>query len=386
VILHADMDAFYASIEQLDDPALRGRPVIVGGLSGRGVVSTASYEARRFGVHSAMPMAWARRRCPNGVYVWPRFDRYQAVSATVMGVFARFSPAVEPLSLDEAFLDLHGAERLLGPPEAIGRALKDAVREATGGLTVSVGIANTKYVAKVASDVRKPDGLTIVRPDEVRAFLDPLPVSRLWGAGPRTVERLQALGLSTIGEVARADPRRLTEALGSMGDHLYRLANNDDPRPVVAEREAKSIGSENTLERDVSGPAAIRPHLRRAADEVGRRLRSAGVTASGVRVKLKTASFRLLTRQARLPAPTDVADALFATAETLLTHFDLTEPVRLIGLAAFDLGTEPAPAQLDLFAAPADAPRRRRLEATLDQVRARFGPGALHRADDIGDE
>jgi DNA polymerase-4 len=380
LILHADMDAFYAAIEQLDDPSLRGRPVIVGGLSGRGVVSTASYEARRFGVRSAMPMAWARRRCPQGVFVPPRFERYHAMSEIVMGVFQRFSPVIEPLSLDEAFLDLTGAEGALGPPERIGRALKDAVREATGGLNVSVGIADTKYVAKVASDFQKPDGLTIVRPEAARAFLAPLPVSRLWGAGPRTVERLESLGYHTIGDVARADLAALVAGLGRQGEHFHRLSLNDDPRPVVPERDAKSIGSENTLERDLRGAVEIRPHVRRAADEVGRRLRKAGLRAHGVRLKLKTASFRTLTRQMRLPEATDVAEAIYAAADALLAQLDLGEPVRLVGVTGYDL-TEEAPAQLDLFATP--APRRRALEQTLDRVRERFGDAALQRADDL---
>lgn len=380
LVLHADMDAFYASIEQLDDPSLRGRPVIVAGLSGRGVVSTCSYEARRFGVRSAMPTAWARRRCPQGVFLPPRFERYHAVSEIVMAVFRRFSPVIEPLSLDEAFLDLTGSEGALGPPERIGRALKDAVREATGGLNVSVGIADTKYVAKVASDFRKPDGLTIVRPEEARAFLAPLPVARLWGAGPRTVERLESLGYRTIGDVARADPARLAAELGRQGEHFHRLALNDDPRPVVPERDTKSIGYENTLERDLRGAVEIRPHLRRAADEVGRRLRRAGLRARGVRIKLKTAGFRLFTRQMRLSEATDVAEVIYAAADALLAQLELVEPVRLVGVTGYDL-TEEAAAQLDLFASA--TPRRRALEATLDRVREKFGDAAVQRADDL---
>lgn len=352
VILHADMDAFYAAVEQLDDPSLRGRPVIVGGLSGRGVVSTASYEARRYGIGSAMPMAWARRRCPHGVFLAPRFRRYQEVSAAVMSVLRSFSPVLEPLSLDEAFLDLTEAGGLPDDPVAIGRELKRAVREATGGLTVSVGLADTKYVAKVASDFRKPDGLTVVPPDRAAAFLADLPVSRLWGAGPRTVERLEALGLHTIGDVARADPATLTAALGRQGAHFHRLAHNIDPRPVVPHREPKSIGSENTLEQDVEGADAIRPHLRRAAGEVARRLRAAGVRARGVRLKLKTRGFRLVTRQTTLPTPTDDPATLFSTADALLAALAPTEPVRLVGLTAYDLTDPTDPIQLDLFPPP----------------------------------
>jgi DNA polymerase-4 len=221
VVAHADMDAFYAAVEQLDDPALRGRPLLVGSASGRGVVLTASYEARPYGVGSAMPMAKARRLCPSAVIVPPRFDRYQDVSRTIMDVFYDFSPEVEALSLDEAFLDMTGSERLFGTPESIGRRLKTAVREATGGLTASVGLSATKYVAKVASGYRKPDGLTVVAAEEARAWLAPFPVSRLWGAGPKNQARLHNIGLHTIGDVADADPIFLSRQLGGkVGDPL----------------------------------------------------------------------------------------------------------------------------------------------------------------------
>ena len=218
------MDAFYAAIEQLDDSALRGRPVLVGSASERGVVLTASYEARPYGVGSAMAMAKARRLCPNAVIVPPRFDRYQDISRTIMRVFADFSPDVEALSLDEAFLDLSGSERLLGDPETIGRRLKHAVRDATGGLTVSVGLSGTKYVAKVASAYQKPDGLTVVPPKDARAWLAPQPVSRLWGVGPKTEARLRGLGLDTIGSVALTDPKFLTAKLGRAGLQFHALS------------------------------------------------------------------------------------------------------------------------------------------------------------------
>jgi DNA polymerase IV len=231
IVAHADMDAFYAAIEQLDDPALRGRPVLIGPRSDRGVVLTASYEARPFGVGSAMPMARARRLCPNAVIIPPRFDRYQEVSRTIMRVFSNFSPEVEAISLDEAFLDMTGAEQLFGEPQSIGRRLKDAVREATG-LTASVGLSATKYVAKVASACQKPDGLTVVPPEEARAWLASLPVSWLWGVGPKTQTRLHHLGLHTIGEVADADPAFLSAKLGGTGLHFQSLAQAEDPRQV----------------------------------------------------------------------------------------------------------------------------------------------------------
>lgn len=379
VILHADMDAFFAAVEQLDDPSLRGRPVIVGHPSPRSVVSTASYEARPFGVGSAMSMVEARRRCPHAVVVPPRFERYQEVSALIMEVFGHYSPAVEALSLDEAFLDLTGSERLLGPPEQAAERLRREVRAATGGLTVSVGIAATKFVAKVASDVHKPDGLTVVPLGETLSFLAPLPVRRLWGVGKKTEPLLHELGLRTIGDVAAMDVRVLRSRLGSLGEHLHALARGEDPRAVDSDRSSHSIGSEQTLERDVFGAAAIRPFLLDAADEVARRLRACGLRARGVRVKLKTTEFRLESRQRSLDQATDTAAVLYETACELLGHFALDEEYRLVGLAAFDLASEREPQQLGLFGGETRA-RQTRLDRALDTVRERFGKDALQRA------
>ncbi len=384
IILHADMDAFFASVEQKDDPSLRGKPVIVGGTGRRGVVSAASYEARRFGVHSAMPSHEARRRCPQGIFLPPRFDRYAAVSSLVMAVFDDYSPRVEPLSIDEAFLDMTGAERLLGAPEDMGRRLKADVREATGGLAVSVGIAPNKYVAKVASDHDKPDGLTIVPPDRVLSFLRPLSVSHLWGVGPRARERLEALGLRTIGDVEGASVALLTEQLGSLGEHIHQLARGQDDREVVPDREAKSIGAEVTLERDVMGPQAIRKILRKVCDRVAPRLREHDLLARGVRVKLKTARFQLLTRQASLPRPTDSSRTLFEAACALLPQFDLRRRYRLVGVAAFQLQAAREPVQGDLFAEQ-DSRRDRQLERTLDDLRGKFGKDAVKRGSDLDD-
>lgn len=382
IVLHADMDAYFASVEELDEPGLRGQPVIVGGTGNRGVVAAASYAARRFGVHSAMPTVEARRRCPEGVFLHPRFERYQALSEVVMQVFDRYSPRVEPLSIDEAFLDMTGAERLFGPPEEMGRLLKEEVKEATGGLTVSVGISVTKYVAKVASDHDKPDGLTIVPPAQVLDFLWPLGVRQLWGVGPRTAERLEALGLRTIGEVARAPAALLGAHFGSLGEHLLHLAHGEDDREVVPEREAKSVGAEVTLDKDVTGAQALKKHLRRAADRVAPRLRAEGLLASGLRVKLKTARFQLVTRQSRLEPPTDAAKSLFEAACALLPEFDLRLPYRLVGLAAFGLQPAGGPLQAELFDDGSRA-RQQRLERTLDSLRGRFGKELVKRASDL---
>jgi DNA polymerase-4 len=374
IIVHADMDAFYAAVEQHDDPTLRGKPILVGGRSNRGVVLTASYEARPFGVHSAMPMALARRMCPDALVVPPRFERYQEISRQVMAVFADFSPDVEALSLDEAFLDMTGASHIFGPPLAMGKTLKARVREATG-LAVSVGVSGTKYVAKVASDAGKPDGLVVVPQSEARAWLSPLPVARLWGAGPKTQARLETLGYRTIGEIAETDPEVLEEQLGAMGRRFHHLARAEDVRAVEHGHRVKSISSDATLERDVSKRADIVKHLRRSADTLGRRLRHKGYLARGVRVKLKTRDFALLTRQRRLPDPTDVAATLASAATALLDEFEHRGPFRLVGLAVYDLVERPP--QLDLFG---DEARQRRLEQAIDQATARFGRAALTRA------
>jgi DNA polymerase-4 len=379
LILHADMDAFFAAVEQRDRPELRGRPVLVGGTGRRGVVSTASYEARPFGVGSAMPMAAARRRCPQAVVLPPDFERYQEASTRIMAVFASMSPLVEPLSLDEAFLDMTGCESIFGTPERMARHLKHEVTAATRGLTVSVGVACTKFAAKLASDLHKPDGLTVLPPDDTLDRIWPLPVSRLWGAGPRTARHLEALGLRTIGEVARADRSGLRRLLGdALGEHLHRLAWNDDPRPVETESDRKSLGAEVTLEEDVVGARAIRPHLRHAAERVGRGLREERLLAAGVRVKLKTFDFRLHTCQGRLDPPTDAAVEIETAAAALLDQFDLRIPVRLIGLAAFGLRADAPTGQQSLFR-DEHHERRRRLEHAIDRLADRFGDAVVRR-------
>jgi DNA polymerase IV len=379
IVAHADMDAFYAAIEQHDDPSLRDRPVLVGPPSRRGVVLTASYEARPYGVGSAMPMARAQRMCPDAVIVPPRFDRYQEVSTTIMGVFSNFSPEVEALSLDEAFLDMTGSEQLFGEPESMGRQLKSAVREATG-LTASVGLSATKYVAKVASACRKPDGLTVVPPEDAKAWLAPLPVSRLWGAGPKTQLRLHNLGLNTIGDVARADVRMLSVKLGSAGPHFHMLAQGEDPRPVIGRRSSKSVASEHTLDQDVREKADIKRHLHLSAEAIGRRLRRKNYVAFGVGIKLKTANFQIITRQHRLNEPTDTAETLHSVGVRLLDHVDHPGPFRLIGMVAYDLVGRGDLAQLELFGSPA---RRRQLEVAIDQLAERFGTNVVRCANDL---
>jgi DNA polymerase-4 len=330
-----------------------------------------------------MPMYRARRLCPEALVVPPRFERYQQVSKLVMKALGRFSPVVEPLSLDEAFLDMTGGTRLFGNPESIGTRIKAAVREITGGLTASVGISGTRYVAKVASGFRKPDALTIVPPATMREWLAPLPVSSLWGAGPKTTERLHALGWETIGQVASADVAALERSLGALGRRFFALANGADPREVIGSRRSHSVGSERTLSVDIGERAHIVGYVRLSADNVAARLRRSHRRARGVRVKLKTTDFRVVTRQRVLAQPTDVGAVLFAHACSLLEEVGEKGPFRLVGLAAYDLVADEAlGAQLGLL--PDGGERKRRLETALDAVAERFGRGVVQRAGDLG--
>ncbi len=393
VIAHVDLDAFYASVEIRDDPRLEGRPVVVGGSSDRGVVAAASYEARRFGVHSAMPMVRARRACPGLVVVPPRMAHYAAESRRFFEILGRWSPAVEGLSLDEAFLDLSGTERLFGPPElAIGK-LRAEVREELG-LACSAGIAPVKFVAKILSDTAKPDGQRRVDSAGLLAFIHPLPVSRLWGVGKRREEELRMTGLRTIGDIARADLDVLVRKLGREAAlHLRALAEGRDTREVTPDRDTKSVGSEETFEVDVRDPETLSLHLLAHAEKVAWRLRRLGGRAAGVTLKYKLHDFRLVTRQMRVE-PTDDAGALHRASVKLLAEHPPPSPVRLIGLSAFALvlpgaaepGSAPVALTLDFGDAPVapecagSAPKTSRLNAVLDDIRARHGKAAVLRA------
>jgi DNA polymerase-4 len=346
-ILHADLDAFYASVEQLDNPELRGKPVVVGGSpEGRGVVAAASYEARRFGVRSAMPMSRALRLCPDAVRVSPRFDRYAAVSRQVMAIFRALTPLVEPLSLDEAFLDVSGWVRDGADPRRIARELKDEVRSATG-LTLSVGAGSNKSVAKIASDLEKPDGLVVVPPGTEAAFLAPMPVRALWGVGPKTEAVLHRAGIRTIGDLARrgaADARRL---LGSNGDFLHGMARGIDDREIVIEHERKSVGAECTFARDLPDGPELRRALSEIAGEVARRLGKAHVKAHTVAIKLRYANFHTITRQASLKTPAGDADEIAAVATQLLDNVIAAgDEFRLLGIQCSRLVEAGAQAQL----------------------------------------
>ncbi len=391
-ILHLDLDAFYASVEQLDDPGLRGRPVVVGGTSGRGVVCAASYEARKYGVRSAMPTVEARRRCPDAVFLPPRFPRYEELSRIVFGVYRRYTPLVEPLSLDEAFLDVTRSRALHGPPQDIARKVKGEVRTATG-LTVSAGVADCKMAAKIASDLGKPDGLVVVPPGTTAAFLAPLPVSRLWGVGKVTEQALRRLGVATIGELARFPEQVLVERLGSAGAHMRALAAGDDPREVVPDEEARSVGAEDTFERDLSGEAALLPQLLDQSVRVARRLREAGLRGRVVTLKVKYADFTMVTRRSTLPRPTDDAGEIYRAIRADLARAAPERSVRLTGVTVSGFGDEEAPAQLGLFGAPpaavappggGEAPgtrdRRAALNAAIDALADRFGESSVRPA------
>ena len=385
VIAHADMDAFYAAVEVLDNPELRGKPVIVGGSSARGVVTSASYEARKFGVHSAMPTAQAHKLCPHAIFVRGRMDRYVEISRAIRGVFDAFSPIVEPLSLDEAFLDLTGSERLLGPPLEVARALKRQVFERTG-LVLSVGIASTKMAAKILSDMSKPDGLLILGPEYLPTFLEPLPVERLWGVGRVTLARMHQEGIRTIGELARHDVADLRARFGSFGSHLYELANGRDPRAVVADWQRKSYGEENTFEHDLTlDSLELRRVLIAHAEALGRRLRAGQVRARTITLKLKLARplgggrYPIITRSLSLDDPTDDTAIIAKHALALVARAVHGEKVRLAGIQVHNLERADL-SQLGLFDFPAEAvAKSARLNQALDAVAQRFGDDAVTR-------
>jgi DNA polymerase IV len=379
-ILHVDLDAFFAAVEQRDRPELRGRPVIVGGggPNDRGVVSAASYEARKFGVHSAMPLRQAGRLCPDGVFLPVDGAKYQSVSREVMAVLRRFTPQVEPISIDEAFLDVTGSRKLFGDGEAVGRQIKKAVRDEVG-LTISVGVASTKLVAKIASDLRKPDGLVVVPPGEEAAFLAPLPISRLWGVGGSTAAALRDYGVRTIGELAALDPQVLVRRFGKHGGSLAGRARGEDDDPVSDRAGAKSIGHEHTFDVDTSDRDQIERTLLAMSEGVAGRLRASGVKAGTISVKIRDSTFHTITRQRTLPEPTDLTEPIWKTALELARPEVRGIRVRLLGVTASNLGS---PDQLALFGE--DDSRVRRAVEAADELRRRFGERAVTRARLIG--
>jgi len=377
-ILHVDMDAFYASVEQRDRPELRGKPVIVGGVKGRGVVSAASYEARRFGVHSAMPISTARRLCPQGIYLPVRMSHYAEIGRQIRSIFLSFIPLVEPLSLDEAFLDLRGCEGLFGPAPEIARQIKQRIRAETG-LIASVGVAPNKYLAKLASDVGKPDGYIVLLPEKIAEFLSPLPVSRIWGVGAKSEKRLHEMGIRTIGQLAAMPERLLADRFGEMGRHIWQLANGVDYRTVVPDREAKSVSTETTFAQDIGDRGILRVWLLDLVDHLAGRLRHEGIWARTIDMKIRSSDFRTVTRSTTLAEPTNLTNVIWKAAADLFERSLTSDlmPVRLLGVGATKLTREPV-MQGNLFKEKSH-PHEAALDQTIDTIRAQFGTSSIGR-------
>jgi DNA polymerase IV len=379
-ILHVDMDAFYASVEQRDRPELRGRPVIVGGSAeGRGVVSAASYEARKYGVHRAMPTVTARRLCPDGVFLPVRMKRYAEVASQVRAIFHSFTPLVEPLSLDEAFLDVHGCEGLFGPASEIARKIKERIRAETA-LTASVGVAANKFLAKLATELGKPDGLVVIEPERAADVLAPLPVGRIWGVGTKGEKRLHALGLRTIGQLAALPEDVIVGHLGESGRRLWQLAHGRDGRAVTPDEAAKSVSTETTFARDVGDRDALRGWLLELVEQLGERMRRHGLRGRTIELKVRTSDFRTFIRSATLADATDLTAVIWRTAADLFARRvpDAWLPLRLLGVGASGLRRDDA-VQGHLFEGEWRA-KQRALDRTVDEIRRQFGGEAIRRA------
>lgn len=378
-LMHVDMDAFYASIEQKDHPELRGKPVIVGGDGPRGVVSAASYEVRRFGVHSAMPLAQAFKLCPHAVLVPVRMSRYIAVSHQIMDILRRYSPLVEQASVDEAYLDATGLERLFGPVEGMARRIKREVREATGGLTCSIGLAPVKFLAKIASDLDKPDGLSILYPDKVEGFLRSLPVEQIPGVGKAMRQAIQELAVRTCGDVLRYPGAFWERRFGKAGITLHERAQGIDPRAVEPFTPPKSESAETTFDADTQDIAFLKSWLFRHADRVGRRLRKQHLQGRVITLKLKYADFRTITRRVTLESPVCTTESIYETACSLLDHVRLEGKVRLIGLGVSGFDSQPRQLSLLLGEKPDREKRRAKLDHVMDKLQDKFGKTSVVR-------
>ena len=379
-ILHVDMDAFYAAVEVLDDPSLRGLPLIIGAPDGRSVVSSASYEARRYGVRAAMPVSQALRLCPTARIVPPHFHRYQQVSRQVMAIFESFTPLVEPLSVDEAFLDVRGVRRLWGSPARIAQLVRERVSDEVG-ITCSVGVAATKHVAKMASTISKPDGMLVVAASETQDFLDPRPVRAMWGVGPKAAEALEGRGIRTVRDIRTSSRDMLDRAVGAaLSARLMELARGEDPRAVETERVEKSIGHEETFDTDITDRPYLRAELLRLADRVAARLRRAEWETTTVAIKVRFDDFRTVNRSQTLSEPTAVGQRIGEAAQALFEQIDRRDPVRLVGVRAEKL----RPAGGGGFGLWDDDEDWRRVEGAVDDAVARFGSATISRARHIG--
>jgi len=380
------MDAFFAAVEVRDNPEYRGKPVIIGGdprQDVRAVVSTASYEARKFGIHSAMPLVQAWRLCPNGIFLRGSMTKYAQVSRQIMQIFSRYTPLVEPLSIDEAFLDVTGCEKLFGsPPEIAARIQADVQRELD--LSCSVGVAPNKFLAKLASDLKKPNGLTIILPDQIEAILHPLPIEKLWGVGEKTAVKLKNMGIDTIGQLAKLPQTLLTTAFGKMGAGLWYLARGEDVRVVETSREAKSISRETTFPRDIADLEVIRAVLLELADDVALSLRRHQFLAGTVTLKLRYGNFETITRQGALPAPACLTMPIYSKALELLSRVNLQgRGIRLVGVGSGGLSDSAGSRQLSFFEDPGLV-REEKIAEAIDRVSDRYGRGAVKRATLLG--
>ena len=379
MILHIDMDAFYASVEQLDNPWLRGNCVIVGGTSNRGVVSASSYEARKFGVRSAMPIFQARQKCPDGVFIPPRMARYKEVSKKIMAILRAFSPQVQVVSIDEAYIDITGSQRLHGDPEAVARDIKRTIKEKLG-LTCSVGVAPVKFLAKVASDMDKPDGLTIIHPKEMAQFIESLPVQKVAGVGKKTYQRLGSMGIKTLGDVNKFPPKMLLDRMGKFGQRLMELASGTDHSTVTPWSPHKSVSSERTLGEDTRDKKLLHKYLLKQSEEVARQLRKAGVKARTITLKIKHADFKQYTRSRTISTPTRSSETIYHHAASLLENYELTQKIRLIGVGTSGFQSAGQPVQLGLFDRVEKNDKSWELvDRTVENITQKFGRDAIKR-------
>ena len=376
-IIHVDMDAFYASVEQRDDPTLQTKPVVVGGKpNSRGVVCAASYEARKFGIHSAMPMAEAFRRCPHAVFLPVNMPKYHDVSVQIRQIFMTYTPIVEPLSLDEAFLDVTGSTSLFGSANTIGLTIKQRIQQELN-LTASVGVASNKFLAKLASDLQKPDGFVVVQPNRIQAFLDPLSVERIWGVGKKTAEQLHKLNIKTVRDLRRLELGYLTQLFGVLGSQLYQLAQGIDDRPVESERVAKSIGRETTFATNIVDRDLLETELLKIAVDVGRRLRKEALRGKTITVKVRYDDFRTVSRSHTLSQATDLDDVIFKESCNLFREISLKQPLRLIGLSLHNL-TDKLDRQISLFCEAQKDDET--LTKVIDVLKEKYGEKSITRA------
>jgi DNA polymerase-4 len=380
MILHIDMDAFYASVEQLDDPRLKNKCVIVGGTSNRGVVSAASYEARQFGVHSAMPIYQAKQKCPHGIFVPPRMRRYKEVSKEVMALLKDFSPLVEPVSIDEAYMDITGCQRLFGEPQEIAREIKRKIKE-TVNLTCSVGVAPNKFLAKIASDMEKPDGLTLILPDKVPEFIDSLPVKKVPGVGKKMFRQLELLGIRTLGDVQRLPEKSLLKHLGKFGKRLRTLSSGSDHSPVTPQAPHKSISSERTLAADTRDVNLLKRYLLSQSGEVSKQLRKTGARAKTITIKIKDEDFKTVTRRTTIAIPTQSSKTIYKHAAQLMDDYKITQKIRLIGVGTSGFSSVTASVQMGLFDTHAETQDDwEKIDKALDSISKKFGKDLVGRA------